>query len=158
MKKQRLTTKFLSSDRFRPRRLEVITSNFFQNMSDGYICPVRETDNHVSIYISLLNNEKELLNYQVDQHLPLLNSHICLEFLSSPRNFNYILSWICWLELTHSRKFLSSDRCRHGCLGVITLNASATSYGSLVCFCFFFKMMVICPVRSGAYIWPRIDF
>ena len=66
-------------------------SLIFLKICQMVICPVRRTYNHVSIF--LFSNTKKALNYQVEQYLRLLNSPICLEFLSSPRL--QFLSRIC---------------------------------------------------------------
>ena len=62
------------------------TSLIFLKICQMVICPVRSTYNHVSIF--LFSSTEKAINYQVEQYLRSLNSHICLEFLSSPRNVN----------------------------------------------------------------------
>ena len=71
-------------------------SLIFFKICQMVICPVR-TYNHVSIF--LLSSTQKALAYQVEQYLRLLNSHICLEFLSSPRNFNFFREYVRWLQV-----------------------------------------------------------
>ena len=48
------------------------------------------SEGHITTYGYLFAQErKRPLNYQVEQHLRGLNSYICLELLSLPRNFNF---------------------------------------------------------------------
>ena len=110
--------------------LGVITSNaniipcgslliliFFKICQMGQICPVRGTYNHVSIFIS-----------QQQMH-----GDRCWHVQSAV----HVTTNLIWLELTHSTKFLSSHRFRHGSLEVITSNANTIFCGSLLILSFF---------------------
>ena len=125
---------------------------YFFKICQMVICPVRRTYNHVSIF--LFSSTKKPLNYQVEQYLRLLNSHICLEFLSSPRNFNFFREYVRWwqiqsavhvttrlilLESTHSAIFFPCHRLRHDSLGVIAWIPSSISFGSVLLVWYFSK-------------------
>ena len=58
------------------------------------ISPVKRTYNHVSIF--LFSSTKKDLNCQHEQYLRLLNSHTCLQLLSSPRNVNLFRKFFFW--------------------------------------------------------------
>ena len=120
-------------------------SLIFFKICQMVICPVRRTYNHVSIF--LFSSTEKALNYQVEQYLRLLNSHICLEFLSSPRNFNFFREYVRWwqiqsavhvttrlifLEPTHSAIFFPRHRLRHDRLGVTGWILSSISFGSVL--------------------------
>ena len=66
-------------------------------MSDGYMS--RGRDIRPPIDTAFLKLQKWPLNYQVEQYLRLLNSHICLEFLSLPGTFNFFREFVRWLQV-----------------------------------------------------------
>ena len=67
-------------------------------MSDGY--SYVPSEGHITTYRYLFAKErKKPLNYQIKQNLPLLNSQICLEFLSSRGNFNLLREFLKWLHV-----------------------------------------------------------
>ena len=127
-------------------------SLIFLKICQMVICPVRRTYNHVSIF--LFSNTKKALNYQVEQYLRLLSSPICLEFLSSPRDFNFFREFVrwwqvqsavhvtprlIWLQSTHSAIFFPCHRLRHDSLEVIAWIPSSISFGSVLLVWYFWK-------------------
>ena len=79
---------------------------FFQNKSDFYLS--RQRDIWPRNDISLVKKEKKPLNCQVEQHLGLLSSHICLEYVISAENFNLFREFVRWWHVQ-----LSSYTCHH---------------------------------------------
>ena len=129
------------------------------------ICPIRRTYNHVSIF--LFSSTKKVLNCEVEQCLRLLNSHICLEFLSSPRNFNFSREYVRWwqiqsavhvttrlilLESTHSAIFFPWHRLRQDSLAVAAWIPSSICFGSVLLVWYFSKYVRWLYVPSEGHI------
>ena len=137
------------------------------------ICPITVTYNHVSIFLCSRTKKAFNLNYQVEQYLRFLNSPICLEFLSSPGNFNFFRKFVIWwqlksaahvttrlifLELTHSKIFLSKHRLWDGSLVVIAWNVHWMFCGSLLLLWFFPKLVGWLHVPSEWHITTYLYF
>ena len=114
-------------------------SLIFLKICQMVICPVRRTYNHLSIF--LFSSTKKAINYQVEQYLRLLNSPICLEFLSSPRDFNFfrqvqsavhVTTRLIWLQSTQSGIYFPRNSLRHDSLGVVAWIPSSNSFGSVL--------------------------
>ena len=137
------------------------------------ICPITVTYNHVSIFLCSRTKKAFNLNYQVEQYLRFLNSPICLEFLSSPGNFNFFRKFVIWwqlksaahvttrlifLELTHTKIFLSKHRLWDGSLVVIAWNVNWMFCGSLLLLWFFPKLVGWLHVPSEWHITTYLYF